>query len=77
VILPDFFGEGQPLCAETDPEAFFPPPGGTRESKQAKEVCGRCELLVPCRDWALAQETDLEGTWGGLTQHDRDKLRVA
>jgi hypothetical protein len=71
VKLPDFFAKGQPLCAETDPEAYFPPAGGNRVSKQAKKLCEGCGLLYLCRDWAMQQGTDLYGTWGGTTREER------
>ncbi|NBO78929.1 MAG: WhiB family transcriptional regulator, partial [Actinobacteria bacterium] len=29
------------LCAQTDPEAFFPEKGGS--TREAKRVCGSCE----------------------------------
>ena len=38
------------LCAQTDPEAFFPEKGGS--TREAKRVCGRCEEIgrASCRE---------------------------
>lgn len=70
------------LCAETDPEIWFPPHGGasyltidgTRE-ETAKAICRRCPVKQECRDYAMA-DPHLEGTWGGLTQRERDDWRA-
>jgi hypothetical protein len=35
------------LCAETDPEAFFPDKGGS--AREALAVCRRCEVRAECR----------------------------
>ena len=34
------------LCAQTDPEAFFPEKGGS--TREAKRVCSSCEVKVEC-----------------------------
>jgi len=62
------------LCAQTDPEAFFPPKGGT--VSHAKKVCATCPVRAECLAWAL--ETDERfGYWGGKTERERRKLRQA
>ena len=34
------------LCAQTDPEAFFPEKGGS--TREAKKVCVGCEVRSEC-----------------------------
>jgi WhiB family transcriptional regulator, redox-sensing transcriptional regulator len=34
------------LCAQTDPEAFFPEKGGS--TREAKRVCLSCEVRAEC-----------------------------
>jgi WhiB family redox-sensing transcriptional regulator len=34
------------LCAQTDPEAFFPEKGGS--TREAKKVCVGCEVRAEC-----------------------------
>lgn len=56
------------LCAQTDPEAFFPEKGGS--SADAKKVCASCEVRVECLDAALANDERF-GIWGGLSERQR------
>ncbi len=56
------------LCAQTDPELWFPEMGGS--SSAAKAVCARCPVLDDCREWALAQE-DFHGICGGMSHRER------
>ncbi len=60
------------LCAQTDPEAFFPEKGGS--TREAKRVCVSCEVRVECLDYALANDERF-GIWGGLSERERRKLR--
>ena len=39
------------LCAQTDPEAFFPEKGGS--TREAKKVCVGCEVRSECLEYAL------------------------
>lgn len=59
------------LCAETDPEAFFPEKGGT--TRAAKAVCERCEVRADCLEFAL-QNAERFGVWGGLSERERRRL---
>lgn len=59
------------LCAQTDPDLWFPPPGGDPEP--AKRICDRCPARQPCLDWALAH--DVTGVWGGTTEAERIRAR--
>src|SRR4051795_5944229 len=44
----------QALCAETDPEAFFPEKGGS--TREAKKICTGCEVKAQCLEYALAND---------------------
>jgi WhiB family redox-sensing transcriptional regulator len=59
------------LCAETDPEAFFPEKGGS--SRDAKAVCMACPVRAQCLDYAL-ETHQLFGIWGGLSERQRRHL---
>ena len=60
------------LCAQTDPEAFFPEKGGS--TRDAKKVCGACTVKQECLEYALANDERF-GIWGGLSERERRKLR--
>lgn len=63
------------LCQAYDPDVFFPPGHGGKESavdKAVKRICFACPSLAPCRAWALANPALAEfGVWGGMTEHER------
>ena len=60
------------LCAQTDPEAFFPEKGGS--TREAKRVCAACEVRAECLQYALANDERF-GIWGGLSERERRKLK--
>ena len=60
------------LCAQTDPEAFFPEKGGS--TRDAKKICVSCEVRNQCLEYALANDERF-GIWGGLSERERRKLR--
>jgi WhiB family redox-sensing transcriptional regulator len=60
------------LCAQTDPEAFFPEKGGS--TREAKRICSGCEVRAECLEYALAQDERF-GIWGGLSERERRRLR--
>ena len=62
------------LCAQTDPEAFFPEKGGS--TREAKRVCGGCEVRSECLDYALSNDERF-GIWGGLSERERRRLKKA
>jgi WhiB family redox-sensing transcriptional regulator len=62
----------QALCAETDPEAFFPEKGGS--TREAKKICTGCEVRAQCLEYALANDERF-GIWGGLSERERRRLR--
>lgn len=62
------------LCAQTDPEAFFPEKGGS--TRDAKKICTTCEVRAQCLEYALANDERF-GIWGGLSERERRRLRRA
>lgn len=60
------------LCAQTDPEAFFPEKGGS--TREAKRICQSCEVRTECLEYALAHDERF-GIWGGLSERERRRLK--
>ncbi len=60
------------LCAQTDPEAFFPEKGGS--TREAKRVCLSCDVRSECLEYALAHDERF-GIWGGLSERERRRLK--
>jgi WhiB family redox-sensing transcriptional regulator len=60
------------LCAQTDPEAFFPEKGGS--TREAKRVCLSCDVRGECLEYALSNDERF-GIWGGLSERERRKLK--
>lgn len=60
------------LCAQTDPEAFFPEKGGS--TREAKRICTGCEVKAECLEYALANDERF-GIWGGLSERERRRLK--
>ena len=78
-VFAELFDEGEEqewqeraLCAQTDPEAFFPEKGGS--TREAKRICSGCEVRAECLDYALAHDERF-GIWGGLSERERRRLR--
>jgi WhiB family transcriptional regulator, redox-sensing transcriptional regulator len=63
--------QARALCAETDPEVFFPENGGS--TRAAKTVCRACEVRTTCLTYALAHGERF-GVWGGLSERERRQL---
>ena len=62
----------QALCAQTDPEAFFPEKGGS--TREAKRICVGCEVKSECLEYALGHDERF-GIWGGLSERERRRLK--
>jgi WhiB family redox-sensing transcriptional regulator len=64
-------------CRDESPELFFPI-GNTGPAldqiKEAKAVCGRCEVVEACLNWAIEYDQD-SGVWGGLSEDERRALK--
>jgi WhiB family redox-sensing transcriptional regulator len=66
------------MCAQTDPESFFPEKGGS--TREAKKICLGCEVCAECLTYALAhvrvqRVTERFGIWGGLSERQRRRLK--
>ena len=72
-MLPTGYWRGA-LCAEIDPELFFPKKGSIYESQVAKRMCRKCPLIEKCLEYAL-KDPEIKGIWGGTSEQQRYKLR--
>lgn len=60
--------QDEALCAQTDPELFFPEKGGS--TTEAKKVCRQCPVIDECLEWAIDARED-HGVWGGMSERER------
>lgn len=60
------------LCAQTDPELFFPVKGGS--SSDARRICDACTVKFECLYDALKNDYT-DGIWGGLAPKERALLK--
>lgn len=76
--VPEMTEFGEPPCAQTDPEAFFPQEtefnGKVVSSKytdldMVKKICHSCPYKIKCLEYAL-KRSDI-GIWGGMTERER------
>ena len=78
MTLDELFGtveqewQDQALCAQTDPEAFFPEKGGS--TREAKRICKACAVRDECLEYALEHDERF-GIWGGLSDRERRRLK--
>lgn len=59
------------VCAQTDPDAFFPEKGGS--TKDAKRICQGCPVQAQCLQYALDNDERF-GIWGGYSERERRRL---
>lgn len=57
------------LCAQADPEEWFPGKGGS--TRQAKRICGRCDIQARCLSAALGSPDEVDGVLGGTSIRQR------
>lgn len=62
------------LCAQVDPEAFFPEKGAS--VREAKSICARCDVRDQCLEYALDNDERF-GIWGGLCAAELRKVKRA
>jgi WhiB family redox-sensing transcriptional regulator len=85
-ILPWFLLNSDviPLCAETDPDSFFPKDyfddengksaASSYENERAvKAICNECPMKLDCLTYAI--QTGQHGIWGGTTEAERYSIR--
>ena len=71
-LPPELAWQERALCAQTDPEAFFPEKGGS--TREAKRVCMSCDVRAECLEYALAKDERF-GIWGGLSERERRRVK--
>ena len=71
-LPPELAWQERALCAQTDPEAFFPEKGGS--TREAKRVCMSCGVRAECLEYALAKDERF-GIWGGLSERERRRVK--
>lgn len=59
------------LCAQTDPDIFFPEKGGS--TTPATSVCTACEVQAECLEYAISNDIR-HGIWGGMSDNDRRRM---
>ncbi|MCF2705921.1 WhiB family transcriptional regulator [Arcanobacterium haemolyticum] len=59
------------LCAQTDPDIFFPEKGGS--TTPATSVCSACPVRSQCLDYAISHDIR-HGIWGGMSDNDRRRI---
>jgi WhiB family redox-sensing transcriptional regulator len=69
----DQFWRRDALCAQTDPDLFFPEVG--ERALAAKAVCSRCPVREQCLAFALDNREGY-GIWGGLSADERKRFRA-
>jgi hypothetical protein len=70
-----------PACEGMDVNFFYPVGESNDDNAWAKDnvypqlrkVCGNCDVLDKCRDWAIKHEE--WGFWGGMSVYERRQLR--
>ena len=68
-------------CDGMDTEFFFPvsdedtdnPFGRDNVYPQLRKICGECDVLDKCREWAIKHEE--WGFWGGMSVYERRQWR--
>lgn len=60
------------LCAQVDPDLWFPPKGGS--TRPAKSVCAQCDVIAECLRYAIEHD-ERHGVWGGTSAKDRSRRR--
>lgn len=78
VTVPGQWAE-RALCAQADPDAWFPEKGQRDLAATATRICGRCPVRTQCLDYALSGADTWKGIttgiWGGTTPQERVQLR--
>ena len=60
--------QDQALCAQTDPDLWFPPDGRRDVAATARRICAGCPVRAECLDYAVTLEPlPLDGIWAGRT----------
>lgn len=73
---------GSALCAEVDPELWFPEkgvPGEAAHGRAAKKICAACPVQAQCLEYALSLSgvVRLQGIWAGTNEPARLRIVAA
>jgi WhiB family redox-sensing transcriptional regulator len=66
--------QDQGVCAEADPDAWFPEKGGS--NREAKRICRICPVRAECLEYALEHDQRF-GIWGGTSERERRPMFAA
>ena len=73
---PDDWRDRAECKDDPTPDLWFVPPGDRHGIAAAKAICRRCPVAAECLAEAMA-DPSIVGVWGGTTEVERAKLRVA
>lgn len=73
---PDDWREQAECKDDPIPDLWFVPPGDRHGIAAAKAICHRCPVAAKCLAEAMA-DPSIVGVWGGTSEVERAKLRVA
>ncbi|XCB31056.1 WhiB family transcriptional regulator [Arcanobacterium hippocoleae] len=59
------------LCAQTDPDIFYPEKGGS--TAPATSICQGCGVRAECLEYAIKNDIR-HGIWGGTSDNDRKRI---
>ncbi len=59
------------LCAQTDPDIFYPEKGGS--TAPATSICENCGVRSECLEYAVTNDIR-HGIWGGTSDNDRKRM---
>jgi WhiB family redox-sensing transcriptional regulator len=62
------------LCAQVDPELWFPDKGDAVSAQLARAICQQCPVRAECLAEALENNFGY-GIWGGLSIKERQRHR--
>lgn len=68
--------DGSQVCAQTDPELFFPETSAEIKShlRIVKPLCNSCGFQAQCLEYAL-KYPNLQGIWAGTSENERRVMR--
>jgi len=70
IQAPEWMGDA--VCAQTDPELFFPDKGAS--TLPARRVCMGCIVRSECLDYSLKTGQRF-GVWGGKSERQRRSMK--
>jgi len=78
LALPGRWAE-RALCAQADPDTWYPQRGKGGQARLAKKICAACPVRIQCLKYALAGADTwggiATGIWGGTTPRERERIR--